>query len=485
MSYKEFTFSKYEYGDNILKLFYNVDDKFEFIEELNFNPNKLKLRELSEDEKKVLDLAFGYLHLVAGISYYKFFLPEKINIKTTQLNKEQKIFFDTLYLKGLGEFAFKNNVDLRKIIDFPIGYGCGKLKSSNEIDKVCLAQDSRGVYPHFREDELRGNPVMEQNSVNIELKDNIIVAIGGGKDSVVSLEMVKRLPNQKIYTFSVNTAEPIKRCCDLSGCENILITRKISPLLIELNKDLEKYHGYNGHVPITSIIAFISVCAGIIYNCDTTVISNERSANVGNTIYNNMEINHQWSKSFEAEKMIHDFIQKYITPKFNYFSLLRPMSELQIAEAFAKIGKYNDVFSSCNKNFKIVKDEQPQRWCCDCDKCRFVFLIFASFIKKEKLIKIFSKNLLNDEKQLNGYLELVGLSNCKPFECVGEIEESALAFYSLKDSDFANDFVVREILARIQNKYNFDELKKKYFTLDFENTLLSEKFKKLYKEFKI
>ncbi|MDD2840110.1 MAG: hypothetical protein PHY80_03195 [Rickettsiales bacterium] len=451
MNYKEFTFSKYEYNNGILNLFYNVDDNFEFVEEINFNPNNLKLRELNENEKKVLDLAFSYLHLVAGISYYKFFLPKKINIKTTKLNQEQKKFFDTLYLKGLGEFSYKNNLDLRKIIDFPFDTHFFSI-SSSESSKI------------------------------IKLKDNIIVPIGGGKDSVVSLEMVKKLKNQKIYTFSVNIAEPIKKCVELSDCEHILINRKISPLLIEINKNLEKYHGYNGHVPITSIIAFISVCAGIIYNYNTTVISNERSANVGNTIHNDIEINHQWSKSFEAEQLIHNFIQKYITLEFNYFSLLRPMSELQIAEAFAKIEKYNDVFSSCNKNFKIVKNEKPKRWCCDCDKCRFVFLIFASFIKKEKQIEIFGKNLLNDEAQLNGYLELVGLSKFKPFECVGEIEECVLAFYLLEKTEFNNDFIVKEILAKIKNKYNFEELQKKYFTLNFENTLLNKKFMELYKE---
>lgn len=445
MSYKEFTFSKYEYNEGILKLFYNVDNNFEFIEEIDFNPNKLKLRELNENEKNVLNLAFTYLHLVAGISYYKLFLPEKINIKTAKLNEEQKQFFNTLYLKGLGEFSYKNNLDLRKVIDFPF---------SNDIIK---------------------------NTDSIELKDNIIIPIGGGKDSMVSLEMIKKLPNQKIYTFSVNTADPIQKCVELSDCENILVKRKISPLLIELNKNLEKYRGYNGHIPITSIVAFISVCVGIIYNCNATIISNEKSANIGNTVLNGIEINHQWSKSFEAEKLIHNFIQKYITPQFNYFSLIRPMSELQIAEKFAKIGKYNDAFSSCNKNFKIIKTDKTKRWCCDCDKCRFVFLIFAPFIKKEELIKIFGENLLNEEAQLNGYLELVGLSNIKPFECVGEIEECALAFHMLENTKFDNDFIVKEILEKINNKYNFEDLKKKYFTLDFDNTLLSDKFKELYK----
>ena len=447
--YKNFIFSKYTYENHILKLFYNVDSDFEFVEEINFNPNGLELKELDENRKQALDLAFKYLHLVAGVSYYKLLLPEEIKIDTIKLTKEEADFLKTLYFKGLGEFAFKNNLDLSEKINFP----------------------------YFEN--------VKNEGIKINLENNILVPIGGGKDSVVSLEMLKKLPNQKLYTFSLNTAKPIQECCSLTGCEHILVTRKISPLLLEINKDLEKYKAYNGHVPITAIIAFISVCAGIIYNCNYTVISSERSANVGNTIHNGVEVNHQWSKSFEAEKLVHDFVHKFITPDFTYFSLLRPMSEIQIAENFVKNNKYKEVFASCNKNFKIVKDGEPKRWCCECDKCRFVFLIFAPFFSKKELVSIFGENLLDNPDNLNGYLELCGLDKYKPFECVGETEESVTAFYMLENTDFKDDFVVKDILKKIHDKYSLEqleEIKKEFFTYNFENNLLEEKFKKLYKE---
>ena len=446
--YNTIEFSKYDYDENsgLLKLFYKIDE-LEFIEEINFNPNNKKLRKLTDKEKEVLNLSFTYLHLVAGVSYYKLFIPENIIVNTVKLDKDQKDFFDKLYFNGLGEFSFKNNIDLRGKINFPC------------------------------------NSTSNNKAVDIKLNNDYILPIGGGKDSLVSLEILKTIKNQKIYTFSVNSAKPIKDSCDLSDCKNILVTRKIAPLLLEINKDLEKYKAYNGHVPITSIIAFISVCAGILYNCNTTVISNESSANVGNVMYNGTLINHQWSKSFEAELMIHNFIQKYITPSFNYFSLLRPIYEIHIAKLFSKIKKYDGVFSSCNKNFKIVKDEEPKRWCCDCDKCRFVFLILAPFIEKNKLIEIFGENLLDDEKQYIGYEELTGFSGHKPFECVGEIEESITAFNLLKNTDFKNDSIVVKINKKIDEKYTISELKnfvEKYFNHDFNNTLLNNSFKELF-----
>lgn len=449
MTYNTLEFSKYEYDNGLLKLYYNIEN-FEFIEEINFNPNGKELRKLNTKEQEALNLSFQYLHLVAGISYYKTLLPKNIKINTMVLNKDQKDFFDKLYLYGLGEFAFKNDLNLDGKINFPY------------------------------------NKDAKNKGVNIKLNDDIIVPIGGGKDSIVTLEILKTLKNQKLYTFSVNTAKPIKDCCDLSECENILVTRKISPTLLEIIRDLKKYNAYNGHVPITSIIAFISVCAGIIYNCNTTVISNEKSSNIGNTMYNGIMVNHQWSKSFEAEKMIHDFIQNYITTEFNYFSLIRPMYEIHIAKVFSQIKKYDEVFSSCNKNFKIIKDSEPKRWCRNCDKCRFVFLILAPFMKKNKLVKIFDKNMLNDESQYEGYKELTGLSGCKPFECVGEIDESVISFYLLKNTEFKNDFIVKEIndkILKLYDKKTLDFLVKKYLSFDFENTLFNDKFTKVLKSF--
>lgn len=450
-NYNTFEFSKYSYNENsgLLELFYKIDD-LEFIEEINFNPNNIKLRKLNDNEKKALDISFIYLHLVAGISYYKLFLPENIEINTIKLNSEQKDFFDRLYFNGLGEFSFINNLDLRNKINFPY----------DEVSK--------------------------NEAINIELNNDYIVPIGGGKDSLVTLEMLKTLKNQKLYTFSVNSAKPIKESCELSECENILVKRKIAPMLLEINADLKKYNAYNGHVPITSIIAFISVSTGILYNCNTTVISNESSANVGNVLYNGTLVNHQWSKSFEAEIMIHDFIQKYITPNFNYFSLLRPIYEIHIAKLFSQTKKYDKVFSSCNKNFKIVKNEEPKKWCCECDKCRFVFLILAPFIEKNKLIEIFGKNLLDDEEHYIGYEELTGFSGHKPFECVGEINESITAFNLLKNSDFKEDIIVKKINDKIEKQYDkelLNEFNNKYFGFDFENSLLNDNFKNLFKKF--
>ncbi|MDR3290239.1 MAG: hypothetical protein LBT02_03065 [Rickettsiales bacterium] len=413
-----FIFSKYEFVDTTLKLYYETDN-YKFVEEIDFK------KAPSDDKKNALERAFKYLHLMAGVSYYKSFLPKNIIVKTCKLNIEEADFLNNLYFNGLGEFSYRNKVLLD--IKFPSDL---KINIENSI----------------------------QNDV--KLSNNTIIPIGGGKDSIVVYNMLKsQYPDKQFYTFSVNTARPIKDCCDAIGEKNILVSRKIATTLLELVKNGDCY---NGHVPISAIIALISVCVGIIYDCNTTAIANEKSANVGNVEWQGRLVNHQWSKSYEAEKSLHDFIQKYILSSYNYYSSIRSYYEIAIAKKFSELKQYHQVFSSCNRNFKITDKKEEKVWCCDCPKCRFVYLMLSPFMKKQDMVEIFGKNMLNDETQLVGYEELAGLQGCKPFECVGEIEESALAFLLLKGSEYENDFVVKNICEKL--KYDVEKLKKEYLS---------------------
>ena len=177
----------------------------------------------------------------------------------------------------------------------------------------------------------------------------------------------------------------------------------------------------------------------------------EKSANTGNLMQGTLNINHQWSKSFEFEQLFHQ-LTEHITPGFQYFSLLRPLSEVHIAALFAeKCASYFYDFTSCNKAFKLDLSQRLNHWCANCDKCRFVFLILAPFMDKEILVKVIGKNLLNDSSQIMGYQELLGLSGHKPFECVGEPQECCWAFNQLKHNPtWQNDCVIQKLNAPLQ-----------------------------------
>lgn len=367
-----------------------------------------------EKRRRAVDVCLRLLHLAAGVSYYKLYIPSEIRVDTTVLSEKEAAFFNLFYLSGLGEFSFRNNVSLQ--IDFPF-----------QKDFVPPAAD-------------------------IRLKDGVVVPVGGGKDSIVSVEMLKKSGFSPVL-FSVGLPRAIKETIELSGLPSIRVVRKLSPDLIALNAGAEKYGALNGHVPVTGIIAFILMLAAVLYDFSDAVLSNERSANVGNTEKDGRVVNHQWSKSVEFEKAFQELTAP-VLPDFHYFSLLRPLSELAIALLFAQTEKYDSVFTSCNRAFRLDESRRLDRWCCDCDKCRFVFLALAPFMEKNHLVSVFGRNMLDDSSQTDGFRELLGLSAFKPFECVGEIEESALSFLMLYGrEEWKNDAVIAGLAEEVEKKY--------------------------------
>ena len=69
---------------------------------------------------------------------------------------------------------------------------------------------------------------------------------------------------------------------------------------------------------------------------------------------------------------------------------------------------------------------------------------------RERLTGIFNKNLLDDALQLPGYRELTGLDGDKPFECVGEIEESLVALRLVAEStEWGDSPVVKQLVAEL------------------------------------
>jgi hypothetical protein len=431
-----FRFTSYDYNPETATalLRYTIDD-IPFEEELVFAQAPQKL---SPSQLCAINHCLAYLHIAAGISYYKAFLPRQLIVETRPLSRFAASFFDDFYLKGLGEFAYLNKIDLRDQIKFP--YSADVTTSPSELD----------------------------------LPRSTGVPVGGGKDSSVTLELLRR-SDEPLTVLSVGHHRAIDETAAVSGAPLVHIKRTLSPNLFTFNKQ----GAYNGHVPITGILSFIFVIASILYGFDTIVMSNERSANIGNLDMDGFEVNHQWSKSEAFEITFSKLLKTEMLPSLQYFSLLRPLSELSIAKIFADLGEYHGSFSSCNRTFKI-EDKLESRWCGDCDKCRFVFLILAPFFRKKDLTGIFGSNLLDDKNQLSSFQELLGLQGQKPFECVGEIEESIAALALLaKHPEWQDNPTVKILTGQLNiSSDTADSYIKKYMTKD-EAALMPDRFKKV------
>ena len=376
--YSEFIYDKYEIYEDDTNL--NIVYYFEIKGLCKFTPIwQIPLDIISNNsinEDFFNDLVF-HLGLVELISYWKCVMSKSVIINAGFLDQNQINWFEKLYYNGLGEFFYQNDIDI-KIADL--------------MDIKCTAQKK----------EYR---VMFNGIGNL-------VPIGGGKDSIVSLNL---LCNEDNYPFIINPKEVHIECTKIASLNNrnVIFKRSLDKKLLELNKE-----GFlNGHTPFSSLVSFASLIAAYLTNKKYIVLSNEGSSNEANVV--GTSINHQYSKSYEYEKDFNNYINTYFKVNIHYFSLLRPLSEIQIAKLFSKYKKYHQIFKSCNQGSK----KNPWVWCNSCAKCLFVFVILSPFLTIDELINIFGENLYDKKELLDIFINLTGNGKHKPFECVGTYDE--------------------------------------------------------------
>jgi hypothetical protein len=351
---------------------------------------------------RVLEL----LHVVAGVSYYKAGAPRRVEAPRP-VPAEAAALFTAVYSKGLAEYAYRN--DLPFVLDLQVSVP-GRADAAAPVDNA------------------DGRPLS---------------AVGGGKDSIVTCEILRTAGLDPV-PFSVNPNPVIGQVNAASGLAPLAARRTLDPRLFELNAA----GALNGHIPVTAINSLIAIATATLHGLGPVVMSNERSASDPNLIWNGHEVNHQWSKGVEAEGLLRAAVTAHTGLTEPYFSLLRSLSELHIAQLFARHTGYDAVVTSCNKAFKL--HDPTVRWCGDCPKCRFVFLALAPAMSRERITRIFGSDLLADPAQIPGFFELLGIDAHKPFECVGEVEESVVALGMLAaDPQWAGTPVVSALVAAV------------------------------------
>lgn len=317
--------------------------------------------------------------MVEVISYLKATCSPKLIVECALLEKEQIDFYKKLYFNGLGELLYRNNINT----------------SIDDLFEIVCASN------------------VSYDSSNINGLTGNLILVGGGKDSLVSLNLLSKYKeNNKCYILNPRNSwvEGVK-CSDYDISDIFSIKRSIDTRLIELNKE-----GYlNGHTPLSALLAMSSLLPAYLLKKKNICVSNESSAN--EATIKNTKINHQYSKSFEFETDFRNYCNSFISPDFNYYSLLRPLSEYQIAKYFSKLTNLHHVFHSCNLGSK------NDVWCHECPKCLFIYLLFSPFLSQDELEDIFGVNMLEDIKNIEEFEKLIGVTDEKSFECVGSRAE--------------------------------------------------------------
>jgi len=385
---------------------YALDGELTFVEELQLPIEG----ELGEADRERVDGLLSLLHWVAGVSYFKVAAPLEVICEDAAPTPAVAALLEALYSEGLGEFAYTNALPELPRPSFPAG-----ARSAARTGAGGPAEPTR-----------------------------VLVPVGGGKDSAVALEIVRR-SGRELALFSVGNAPPIARTVAVAGLPHLIAQRRLDPGLPALNRA----GALNGHVPVTAIVSCVALLTAALNGFDSVAMANERSASSGNLAWDGIEVNHQFSKGLRAERLLSAAVAE-LGAGVRVFSILRPASELAIARAFARMQTYHPAFTSCNAIFRIDPALRAASWCCDCPKCRFVFLALAPFSSPEHLREVFGADLLDDERQFPGFALLSATGGHKPFECVGEEQESLAAMRLLAaDPRWSAQRVVRRLTAEV------------------------------------
>lgn len=443
-TYKEFIYKSYniEETEEKIKVTYNFEivGLSEFAPYWEF-PKKSGMGEISKNNALFENMVFS-LGMVELVSYWKISCAPLVRVQAGVLDEAQITWWKELYFHGLGEFYYTNGIEVE-----PEGF--------MEI----VSEGTAIVGTYITKENLKG----------------CMVPIGGGKDSAVTLSLLKEQKDSN-YCYIINPRGATLNTVKSGGYSQdkmIAVKRTLDKRMIELNKK-----GFlNGHTPFSAIVAFSATIAAYMNDLKYIVLSNESSANESTVA--GSTVNHQYSKSFKFEKDFHTYEETYIKSGTYYFSMLRPLSEFQIAKQFAACSEYHDIFRSCNVGSK------EDIWCGHCPKCLFVFFILSPFLSQERLTEIFGADMMNDLTMLDTMKQLIGLSPEKPFECVGSRDEINTAICLTIEKLETQGKKLPKLLEYYKSEGLYEQNKGReqyYFNFYDKEHLLPEEFDKILKE---
>jgi UDP-N-acetyl-alpha-D-muramoyl-L-alanyl-L-glutamate epimerase len=393
-------------GRGLLTCRYSLGGR-EFAEKITFSPG-------GDWDAPGVAQAARLICLLAGVSYYKTAAPPVIDLGQVPVTAAELGFLRGFYLDGLGEFAYRNDLDL------------SALRFAGGI----IGEPAGGPPPD------PGGPRA------------MLIPFGGGIDSIVTVELMRGRGDAALFVMSRpgDRFAAIERPAAVTGLPVVRAGREIDPQLLR-SAEL----GFlNGHVPVTGILSAIAVMAALLDGRDAVVMSNEWSASVATVQAGGRAVNHQYSKSMEFEAGFRQVLAGALGGRLAYFSALRPFTELWVARKFAELAQYHATFRSCNRAFHIDPAARLDHWCGRCDKCCFIDLILAPFLSASDLRQIFGgAEPLADPALADRFRALLGTSAAsKPFECVGEVGECrAAAVLAARRPDRADGALLQALAA--------------------------------------
>jgi len=326
--------------------------------------------------------------------------PNRLVVRAGALAADEVRTWERWYTLGLAEKCYRHGL--------PVG------------TRVQCASD-RG-FPPLRSRATRGSLLMN----------------GGGKDTAVAAELLKRAGLRfRWLCLGDNRAQRGLRAA--SGVSSVITVED------GWETDLPQADfRFPGPAPLLLYYDFVGLLVAEMSGSRYLVAGNEKSADFGNLTYRGVGVNHQYTKSHGFEAEFARYAREHLGSRVRFYSVLRPLYELQIAAVFGRLPQYHPHFVSCN----VGQTGGRCEWCGRCGKCAFTFLALHPFLAERRLVEIFGRNLLEDAGLLPTFLAVAGLGDHKPFECVG-IPDETLAAVFLSRRRAAASPVLRQLRARV------------------------------------
>ena len=397
---ESFRYVGLEVSDDTLSGHYELDGRH-FCEEVSFEG-------VDTLRRPALVAVAELWYLLGGLSYYKAGAARRVDLGDTPVGPRGRALFDAALHDGLGEYSFRNDLPLDDVV----------VEGGRETSTYLPALDP----------------------------SRVLIPFGGGIDSVVTVESLAHL-ERSLFIMSPGSGRfaPLEDTAALTGLEVVRATRDLDPQILRGDDNF-----FNGHVPVTAMLTVLAALAALASGHGAVAMSNEHSASAPNLRWRGRDINHQWSKSWAAEVLIGEALAERVGPDFTVASYLRDRSELWVAQRFAEARRYHRVFRSCNRAFAQMPEDRASQWCAHCDKCLFIDLILAPFVDRGELRAIFAAEPLSDPSLDESLRSLIGLGlEHKPFECVGDPDESAVALRQVSQLDSWADVTRLAELARL------------------------------------
>lgn len=339
------------------------------------------------DLKRVDPVELNSVFLSIGVSLAPFHWLlcdfKSIRICDYSISKQERDFYENYLEKGLAEFRYRNGLNpIRKI----------------RVFAKSIAKPVKNTQRH---------------SAPKNNKPRTLVLNGGGKDSAVMLEMMKRRGAQ-VSVLSINP----KSFQDDIICNSGIGNENTYKIHYSVDNSIAVDAKYSwGHMPYSALFISLSQIVALAKNITEVAVGNEQSSNEPNIFYKGVGINHQFSKSYEFEQGFNSITSEYLSRDIAFYSPLRTLTDISIAYIFSDVVDYKQSVVSCNIG--------GGKWCGKCAKCVFTFLSIAAFSSNKEIKSIFGSNFLLDKEARVELLNLLNKKN-KPWECVGTYDETRL-----------------------------------------------------------